>query len=95
MSEMEPVVTETRERLSEQELKTLEELAYKAFKDETLAEQLARNPGAVLEQYELSLSTVEGAAVEILDPETDLYVKICPKDYTDGRIVCKGWYIEL
>ena len=62
---------ETRERLSEEELERLEELARRAVRDERFVREFAMSPRAMLEEYGLSPSTLEGAVIDVVDPETE------------------------
>ncbi len=69
MSQRRRAIEETRERLSEEELERLEQLAHRAIRDKRFAKEFATRPVAVFEEHGLSLATVEGAVIEVVDPE--------------------------
>lgn len=93
MNQLEQAAAETRERLSEKELESLERLAKEALTDESLAREFVMSPGAILEEYGLSESTMEGAVVEVVDPETEEDKVFCFHNFThifhEMRIFCK------
>jgi len=66
----EQAIAETRERLSEEELEFVEWLVSEALKDESFAREFASCPGAVFDASGFPLLDIEGAVIEVVDPET-------------------------
>lgn len=93
---IETQIAETKARLSENELATLERLATRAIKDKSFARKLAMNPVAALEKQGLTLAKLEGAVIKSViitgETESGSDILICVYNYVGANNGCSLFY---
>jgi hypothetical protein len=93
---IEKQIAETKARLSETELASLELLAARALKDKSFAKKLVLDPGTTLEKQGLTLAKLEGAVIKSVivtgETESGSDILICVYNYVGTNDGCWLFY---